>query len=117
MAVLPALSTRRSATPTNSCRKARSSSLRRASEVLTMRRRVRLLFIGWGAINSRVGALLRQRGTPVDIVAIATIDTPEARAALPEGIPYLGSTDDLAALKPDLVVEAAGRAAIAQWAP
>jgi len=82
-----------------------------------MRRRVRLVFIGWGAINSRVGALLRQRGTPVDIVAIATIDTPEARAALPEGIPYLGSTDDLAALEPDLVVEAAGRAAIAQWAP
>jgi aspartate dehydrogenase len=77
----------------------------------------RLVFIGWGAINSRVGALLRQRQTPVEIVAIAAIDTPEARAQLPQGVPFLGSTEALAALKPDLVIEAAGRAAIAQWAP
>jgi aspartate dehydrogenase len=77
----------------------------------------RLVFIGWGAINSRVGELLRQRRTPVEIVAVATIDTPEARALLPQGVPFLGSTEQLAALKPDLVIEAAGRAAIAQWAP
>jgi aspartate dehydrogenase len=82
-----------------------------------MHRMTRLAFIGWGAINSRVGALLRQRGTPVEIIGIATIDTPEARAQLPQGVPFLGSTDELAALKPDLVIEAAGRAAIAQWAP
>ena len=82
-----------------------------------MQRPARLVFIGWGAINSRVGALLRQRETPVEIAAIATMDTPEARAELPEGIPFLGSPDELGALKPDLVVEAAGRAAISQWAP
>jgi aspartate dehydrogenase len=77
----------------------------------------RLVFIGWGAINSRVGALLKQRETPVEIAAIATIDTPEARAELPPGVAFLGSPDELANLKPDLVIEAAGRAAISQWAP
>jgi aspartate dehydrogenase len=82
-----------------------------------MQKRTRLVFIGWGAINSRVGALLSERGTPVEIAAIATVDTPQARAALPSGIPFLRSPDELAALKPDLVVEAAGRAAISQWAP
>ncbi|RJF76513.1 aspartate dehydrogenase [Rhodopseudomonas palustris] len=78
---------------------------------------LRLVFIGWGAINSRVGDLLRQRGAPIEIAAIATIDSPEARSRLPEGVEFLGSADQLRALAPDLVVEAAGRAAILQWAP
>lgn len=82
-----------------------------------MRQRARTVFIGWGAINSRVGALLVERKTAVDIIGIATLDTPEARAALPAGTRFLASPDELAALKPDLVVEAAGRAAIEQWAP
>jgi hypothetical protein len=76
-----------------------------------------LAFIGWGAINARVGALLRERKTPAEIVGIATIDTPEARAGLPSGVPFLGSPAELAGLKPDLVIEAAGRVAISQWAP
>ncbi len=77
----------------------------------------RLVFIGWGAINSRVGEILTRRQCPVDIVAIATSDTPEARAKLPAGIPFLSSADELIGLKPDLVIEAAGRAAVSQWAP
>ena len=43
---------------------------------------VRTVFIGWGAIGSRVGDLLAKRGAPVEIVGVATIDTPEARAGL-----------------------------------
>ena len=82
-----------------------------------MQRRLRLAFIGWGAINTRVGALLRERKTPAEIVGIATIDTPEARAGLPSGVRFLSAPSDLADLNPDLVIEAAGRAAIAQWAP
>jgi aspartate dehydrogenase len=82
-----------------------------------MQKPTRAAFIGWGAINSRVGALLERRKTAVDIVGIATIDTPEARAALPPGARFLASPDELTALRPDLVVEAAGRAAIEQWAP
>ena len=44
------------------------------------RRRLRTVFIGWGAINSRVGALLAQRNAAVEIVGIASIDTPANRA-------------------------------------
>jgi aspartate dehydrogenase len=82
-----------------------------------MRPSTRLVFIGWGAINSRVGEILKQRQRPVEIVAIATNDTPEARAKLPCGVRFLSSAEELIALQPDLVVEAAGRAAISQWAP
>lgn len=77
---------------------------------------IRVVFIGWGAINSRVGELLKQRRAPVEIVAIAT-RTLQGRAKLPCGVPLLSSEDELVALKPDLVIEAAGRAAISQWAP
>jgi aspartate dehydrogenase len=81
-----------------------------------MRRRIRAVFIGWGAINLRVGALLAQRNSAVEIVGIATIDTPENRASIPQGVHFLASPSELAALRPDLVVEAAGRAAIDVWA-
>ncbi len=81
-----------------------------------MKKNARVVFIGWGAINAHVGALLARRKTAVDIVGIATIDTPEARACVPNGIRFLGSPEQLAALKPDIVVEAAGRAAIDMWA-
>jgi aspartate dehydrogenase len=81
------------------------------------RKPVRVAFIGWGAINSRVGALLAQRHTDIEIVGIATIDAPEARAAIPAGIAFLRDPSQLANIRPDLVVEAAGRAAIDRWAP
>lgn len=80
------------------------------------RRRIRAIFIGWGAINLRVGALLAQRNSALDIVGIATIDTPENRASIPQGVRFLTSPRELAPLQPDLVVEAAGRAAIDMWA-
>jgi aspartate dehydrogenase len=79
-------------------------------------KRIRAVFIGWGAINVRVGALLTQRNAAVDIVGIAALDTPESHAAIPPGIRFLTSPRELAALRPDIVVEAAGRAAIDIWA-
>jgi aspartate dehydrogenase len=78
---------------------------------------LRVVFIGWGAIGSRVGDLLAQRRSPVAIVGVATIDTPAARAAIPSDLRFVEQPAELAVLKPDLVVEAAGRAAIDQWAP
>ena len=81
-----------------------------------MKKNLRVAFIGWGAINAHVGALLSQRKTAIDIVGIATIDTPQARASIPQGVRFLSSPSELAAVKPDLVVEAAGRAAIDMWA-
>jgi aspartate dehydrogenase len=82
-----------------------------------MRSAARVIFIGWGAINSRVGQLLESRGSAVEIAAIATSDASRARSLLPPGVPFLSSAEQLADLKPDLVVEAAGRAAVQQWAP
>lgn len=76
---------------------------------------LRLVFIGWGAINSRVGEILKERRSPVDIIAIATNNSSGTRAAWPDGARVLSGPDDLIALKPDLVIEAAGRAAITQW--
>jgi aspartate dehydrogenase len=81
-----------------------------------MTKNATVVFIGWGAINAHVGALLAQRKTAIDIVGIATIDTAEARASVPQGVRFLRSPDELAALRPDIVVEAAGRAAIDMWA-
>jgi aspartate dehydrogenase len=72
-------------------------------------------FIGWGAINSRVGALLRERNAKVDIVGIAT--RTGLPAAAPPRVPFLGSPARLTEIKPDLVVEAAGRLAVETWAP
>ncbi|MGD9921529.1 MAG: aspartate dehydrogenase [Pseudorhodoplanes sp.] len=82
-----------------------------------MQGRLRVVFIGFGAINSRVADLLRTRNAPVDIVAVATKDDPVERARIPGGVPFLAAPSDLAALRPDLVIEAAGRAAIDAWAP
>lgn len=81
-----------------------------------MQKRLRIVFIGFGAINSRVAGLLKTRNAPVDIVAVATRDDPAERARIPDGVPFLASPSELAALKPDLVIEAAGRAAIDAWA-
>lgn len=71
---------------------------------------MRLVLIGWGAIGAEVARLLASRNAPVDLVAVAVRDT--ARA-----LPYALITDpaELAALRPDLVVEAAGRAAVMPW--
>src|ERR1700730_9431909 len=81
------------------------------------RGRIKVVFIGWGAIGSRVGELLAKRSSSAEIVGVATIDDPAARAAIPRHIPFIADPARLAEIKPDLVVEAAGRRAIDQWAP
>jgi aspartate dehydrogenase len=87
-----------------------------ALEPQPVRKRIRAVFIGWGAINGRVGALLAARNAAVEIVGIAAIDTPESRASILPGIRFLISPRELAELQPDIVIEAAGRAAIDVWA-
>ncbi len=73
---------------------------------LTQRARIRVAFIGWGAINSRVGALLDKRSAPVKIVGIATASARTAVEKIPADITSLSSPAMLVSLKPDLVVEA-----------
>lgn len=79
--------------------------------------RVRVVFIGWGAINTRVAALLAERRSAIDIVGIATTGKTKQRDGLPEGARLLTTAHELTHLKSDLVVEAAGRAGVEHWAP
>lgn len=78
--------------------------------------RPRLAFIGWGAINAHVGAMILAKDLPVDIVAVAKRSNAVAPEALPKGAALIHATDELAALRPTLVVEAAGRSALEIWA-
>lgn len=71
---------------------------------------MRLVLIGWGAIGAEVARLLAQCKSPVDLVAVGVRDT--ARR-LP--CPLISDPAALAALRPDLVVEAAGRSAVLPW--
>lgn len=79
-------------------------------------RRLRLCFVGWGAIARRVGELLSERQpTGVGIVAIAVRDAVRAREGLPEGARLISGPEELAGLDIDMVIEAAGRPAVAIW--
>lgn len=76
---------------------------------------LRLAVIGWGAITQRFVALLSQRNAgAVEIVAVGLRST-SCCDDLPKDLPVLTDPAGLAAVKPDLVVEAAGREAVAQW--
>lgn len=75
---------------------------------------LRVVLIGWGAIGRRVGQLLADRRAPVRIVGVGLRETGRDRG-LPETAQVISRPDDMIALRPDLVVEAAGRASVAPW--
>ncbi|HVW69672.1 MAG TPA: aspartate dehydrogenase [Steroidobacteraceae bacterium] len=75
----------------------------------------RVALIGWGAINRRVAELLSLREPEdVAIVAIGVRDAARVTAA-PAGARILTAPEKLVELDPDLVLEAAGRDAVALW--
>lgn len=79
------------------------------------RKPLRIALIGWGAISCRVAGLLTERSASrVNIAAIGLRDL-SARPDLPTGATPITDPDQLAGLSLDLVVEAAGRAAVASW--
>lgn len=79
-------------------------------------RRLRLCFIGWGAIASRVGALVAERQPrAVEIVAIAVRDAGRLRSAVPASARLISRPEELTGLGLDMVIEAAGRPAVAAW--
>lgn len=79
-------------------------------------RRLRICFIGWGAISTRVAALLNERKLAgVEIVAVAVRDTGRSREGIPAGARLLSSPEELLGLEIDMVIEAAGRPAVAIW--
>jgi aspartate dehydrogenase len=77
--------------------------------------RLRLVLVGWGAIARRVGALLAERGAPVVLAGVAVRDGAAAREGLAAGTPVITDPAALAALRPGLVVECAGRASVLPW--
>lgn len=80
-----------------------------------VQRPLRLGFIGWGAISRRVAELLRERqGRGVAVVAICLKDVADAIDA-PPGATLVTDPSELRSIELDLVVEAAGRQAVAEW--
>ncbi|ALA19918.1 MULTISPECIES: aspartate dehydrogenase [Chelatococcus] len=80
------------------------------------RKPLRLTIVGWGAIARRVAGLLAER-VPQDVtlVAVGVRETTAIGAGLPAGAALLRHPDALAAVAPDMVIEAAGRAAVGPW--
>lgn len=79
-------------------------------------RRLNLCFVGWGAIARRVGELLSERHPQdVSIVAVAVRDHQRHREDLPAGVQLISEPRELAGLDIDMVIEAAGRDAVAVW--
>jgi len=76
---------------------------------------LRIVVVGWGAIARRVAGLLAERNDNIVLAGIATRHAPASRKDLPEGVRWLPSPEALRDLAPDLVVEAAGRAAVEPW--
>ncbi|MCX7341789.1 MAG: aspartate dehydrogenase [Hyphomicrobiales bacterium] len=79
-------------------------------------RPLRLALVGWGAIGQRLAALVSDRALPVAIVAVAVRDAARLRAPPPPGAAVITTPAELAACRPVLVIEAAGRASVEPWA-
>jgi aspartate dehydrogenase len=77
--------------------------------------RLRLALIGWGAIARALGGLIASRAIPVEIVAVAVRDGNRARPDWPAGAPAVADPAVLIAMRPDVVMEAAGRKSVAAW--
>lgn len=77
--------------------------------------RLRVGFVGWGAIAPVTGRLLQETNAPVDIVAVGVRDAGKARADLPSDAALVETPAELIATKPDLVVEVAGRESVDLW--
>lgn len=80
-------------------------------------RPLRVAFVGWGAIARAACRLLEdpESGAPIEVVAIAVRDGSAARTDLPAGARLVTEPDDLTAVAPDVVAEAAGRDGVAPW--
>lgn len=74
---------------------------------------LRIALIGWGAIGTTVADHLASM--PVEIVAVGVLDPSADRIGLPSSATVISDPNELAALRPELVVEAAGQASVRPW--
>lgn len=77
--------------------------------------KLRLVLVGWGAIARATARLLRDRGIPVQIAAVAVRDPTRPRPDFPADARRLTSPRELGQVDADMVVEAAGRHTVAPW--
>jgi len=76
---------------------------------------LRVALIGWGAIARRFADLVIARNAGrVEICGIC-LHAGHKHCETPQGIPVLTAPEELAGLDADVVVEMAGRQAVAQW--
>jgi aspartate dehydrogenase len=78
---------------------------------------LKVAFVGWGAINSRVADLLKQHSANVQFVGVAISNASKRYCGIPIGARQIDKPGDLAELAPDLVLEAASKAAVEEWIP
>lgn len=84
---------------------------------------LRVALIGWGAIGQTVGRLLSAQtdasqlsgALAIEIVAVAVKDPGASRTGIPKSAQVISDPSELAALRPDIVAEAAGRASVEPW--
>ena len=77
---------------------------------------LRIAFVGWGAIARRVAGLLAERNVGAIEIAAICVRRTAVPSDLPDGAAVVSDPDELAQVRPHLVIEAAGRAAVVQWA-
>ena len=81
-----------------------------------MPRRIRLIFVGWGAIARRTAELLRAQAVPeIAIVGVGLRDLKVDLQGLPPGAVLINEPAALKKLGADIVVEAAARSAVEPW--
>ena len=76
---------------------------------------LRLVLVGWGAIARAAARLLLDRGTPVEIVAVAVRDPARPRPDLPAEARLLAGPQELGQIEAAMVIEAAGRHTVVPW--
>lgn len=76
---------------------------------------LRLALIGWGSLARAAVALLED--VDVELVAVAVRPTSGECIDLPSTALVIGDPAELAATRPDVVAEAAGRGSVAEWGP
>ena len=85
--------------------------------VASRRKPLRICFVGWGAVAQRASQLLLERNPGrVDLVGVAVRETTKPRPDVPENTRVILQPGQLEDMGLDLVVEAAGRESVREWA-